>query len=200
LVEWQSSDTTAAVVTNIFNRFDSVAKAAEDEGHFVSPWFAPITFSKANTQVTFTANWVQGLLSPNPSNSVTITQAADARLCVPPVASGLDVTPGNLLYTTVNQINGIGMAATRYWTDRSAEDASNGVQWSLLEVTKDGSGNETTAPFPAELASISQGSGGQTGGILSVQAGAGNPARTLRILATDSVSGRTAKADLRLQF
>ena len=200
LVEWQSSDTTAAVVTNMFNRFDSVTEAAEDEGRFVSPWFAPITFSKSNTQVTFTANWVQGLLSPNPSNRIIITQAADARLCVPPLACGLDVTPGNLLYTTVNQIDRIGMAATLYWSDRSAEDASNGVQWSLLEVTKDGSGNEATAPFPAELATISQGSGGQTGGILSVQAGAGTPARTLRVVATDPVSGLTGKADLLLQF
>jgi hypothetical protein len=200
LVEWQSSDTTAAVVNNTFNRFDSVADAAKAEGRFVSPWYAPITFSKANASVTFTANWIQGLLSPTPSNQIIITQAADPRLCVPPVASGLDVTPGNLLYTTVNQINGITMSATRYWTDRSAEDASNGVQWSLLEVTKDGSGNESTAPFPAELASISQGSGGQTGGILSVRPGAGTPARTLRVVAEDPVSGRTAEADLRLQF
>jgi hypothetical protein len=198
LVEWQSSDPTAAVVGNVFSRFDSAADAAEPN-HFVSPWFSTITFSKVDVPVTFTAKWVQGLLTASPANQVTITQAADVRLCVPPVASGLDVTPGNLLYTTSTQINGVSMAATRYLTDRSAEDATNGVQWALLEVTKEG-GNEVTTPFNAELATISQGSNGRTGGILSVQAGAGIPARTLRVLATDPTSGRTGKADLRLQF
>jgi hypothetical protein len=92
------------------------------------------------------------------------------------------------------------MSATVFKTDRSAEDATNRVVWSLQLVTKDGSGNETTSPFPAELASISQGSGGATGGKLTVQADAGLPARTLRVVATDPVSGRTGKADLLLQF
>jgi len=198
LVEWQSSDPTAAVVGNVFSRFDSAADAAEPN-RFVSPWFSTITFSKVDVPVTFTAKWVQGLLTASPANQVTITQAADVRLCVPPVASGLDVTPGHLLYTTATQINGVSMAATRYLTDRSAEDATNGVQWALLEVTKEGD-NEVTTPFNAELATISQGSNGRTGGVLSVQAGAGIPARTLRVLATDPTSGRTGKADLRLQF
>jgi hypothetical protein len=184
----------------MFNRFDSVEEVAGNDGRFVSPWFAPITFSRADEPVTFTAHWVQGLLSETPSNRITITQAADPHLCVPPVPSALDVSPGNLLYTSLNQIDGISMAATRYWTDRSAEDATNGVQWSLLEVTKDAAGQEITTPLTPELATISQGSGGATGGILKVYPGAGTPARTMRVIATDSVSGRTSKADLRLQF
>lgn len=200
LVEWQSSNASVAVAGNMFNRFDSVEETAGNDGRFVSPWFAPITFSRADAPVTFTAHWVQGLLSETPSNRITITQAADPHLCVPPVPSALDVSPGNLLYTSLNQIDGISMAATRYWTDRSAEDATNGVQWSLLEVTKDAAGQEITTPLTPELATISQGSGGATGGILKVYPGAGTPARTMRVIATDSVSGRTSKADLRLQF
>lgn len=200
VVEWQSSNTSAAMIGNMFNRFDSAAQTARAGGRFVSPWFAPIVYSQANVPVTFTANWGQGLLSLNPSNRVTITQAADARLCLPPVVYGMDVTPGNLLYTSATQISGTGMAATRYRTDRSAEDATNQVQWTLLQVTKDGSGNEVTAPFPAELATISQGGGGGTGGLLTVQSGAGNPVRTLRIVATDPANEQTARADLLLQF
>jgi hypothetical protein len=94
----------------------------------------------------------------------------------------------------------VDMSATLYRNDRSAEDATNQVVWSLLLVTKDADGNDITAPFPAELATVSQGSGGGTGGKLTVQPEAGLPARTLRVLATDPATGRTGKADLLLQF
>ena len=201
VVEWQSSDADAAMVGNMFNRFDSAAEAANRTGKFVSPWFAPITFSRANVPVTFTANWIQDLARGTPANKITITQAADARLCLPPVVYALDVTPGNLKYTRASDINDkVDMSATVFKTDRSAEDATNRVVWSLQLVTKDGSGNETTAPFPADLASISQGAGGGTGGKLTVQPDAGLPARTLRVVATDPATGRTGKADLLLQF
>lgn len=201
VVEWQSSDADAAMVGNMFSRFDSAAEAAKSAGKFVSPWFAPITFSRENVPVTFTANWIQDLASGTPSNKITITQAADPRLCLPPVVYALDVTPGNLKYTRASDINDkVDMAATIFKTDRSAEDATNRVLWSLQWVTKDGSGNETTSPFPADLASISLGAGGGTGGKLTVQPDAGLPARTLRVVATDPATGRTGKADLLLQF
>jgi hypothetical protein len=201
LVEWQSSDSGAAMIANTFSRFDAAAEAAQSAGKFVSPWFATITFSRADVPVTFTANWIQQLGSATPSNKVTITQAADASLCLPPVVCGLDVSPGNLKYIRASDINDkVVMSATLYRNDRSAEDATNQVVWSLLSVTKDAGGNEITAPFPDELASISQGSGGGTGGKLTVQPNAGLPARTLRVVATDPATGRTGKADLLLQF
>lgn len=201
LVEWQSSDSSAAMVGNTYSRFDSAAEAAKSAGKFVSPWFAPITFSRADVPVTFTANWIQQLGSATPGNKISITQAADSSLCLPPVVCGLDVTPGNLKYIRASDINDkVAMSATLYRNDRSAEDATNEVVWSLLLVTKDGSGNEITAPFPADLASISQGSGGGTGGKLTVEPNAGLPARTLRVVATDPATGRTGKADLLLQF
>ncbi|MBJ7390773.1 MAG: hypothetical protein JHC85_04350 [Chthoniobacterales bacterium] len=201
LVEWQSSDSGAAMVGNTYSRFDAASEAARSDGKFVSPWFAPITFSRADVPVTFTANWIQQLASATPSNKLTITQASDASLCLPPLVCGLDVTPGNLKYIRAGDINDkVAMSATLYRNDRSAEDATNEVVWSLLSVTKDANGNEITTPFSAELASISQGSGGGTGGKLTVQPEAGLPARTLRVLATDPATGRTGKADLLLQF
>jgi hypothetical protein len=201
LVEWQSSDSGAAMVGNTFSRFDAASEAARSDGKFVSPWFAPITFSRADVPVTFTANWIQQLGSATPSNKVIVTQASDASLCLPPVVCGLDVTPGNLKYIRASDINDkVVMSATLYRNDRSAEDATNQVVWSLLLVTKDADGNDITAPFPAELATVSQGSGGRTGGKLTVQPDAGLPARTLRIVATDPATGRTGKSDLLLQF
>lgn len=198
-VEWQTSDPSVARVSNTYNHVQKVADDAKAQGRFISPWYAPLTFSKAGT-VTVTANWQQGIFARTPRNTVTITEGASADLCIPPVVTGVSVTPGGMLFTQASDLNNKQMSAYAAMSDSTAANITSAATWALLEVQIDANGNETgTTPLDPAVATIDQPTPGFAGGILRVSAGAGTRKR-IRVVATDPASGQRGSADMVLQF
>ena len=106
-----------------------------------------------------------------------------------------------MLFTMRSQLNGQQMAAATVMSDSTTRELTALARWSLLEVVLDDAGKETgTKAVPASKASISQPLNGAAGGVLTVADGAGTPPMRLRIVATDTVSSKSGKSDLQLQF
>jgi hypothetical protein len=201
IVEWRTSDASIARVDDTFSYWPETSHAMAATGRFVSPWFARLYISQADKPFTVTAAWIQKLGDSEPTNTLAITQPADQSLSVPPALTCIQVTPGRFVYTSAAQLNGRAFGATGGLSDKTAVDMTNTVTWSLLEVQVDAFGHETgTIPVSPAVAAISQGGPLTAGGILSVTPAAGQPARRLRLVATDPVTGRVGTADILLQF